>query len=212
MMTNLTTWVDHHVSRAPRFVDIRKLLGFGAGAAGPSGLFCEFGVAKGDSLKFLAKSRPEVTWHGFDTFTGLPESGSPTRWLKGSFDCGGKIPELGVDNVEYHVGLFDHTLLPFLKNFTGPISFLHIDSDLYKSASTILNWCSPRIVPGTIIAFDEFWGFKGWDEPGMSEAQAFYEWCIYGGPSTYTGQFPPREVECLGIQEKYEKALFRVTR
>lgn len=209
--SGLVEWVDSHVSRAAKFIDNRKMLKFGALAANKTGLFCEFGVAKGASLHFLAGIRPDVTWYGFDTFTGLPESsGYGLRWTKGMFDCGGKPPELDVDNVEYHVGLFQDTICPFSKVHPGPISFLHIDSDLFKSAWTVLSFLYSQIVPGTLILFDEFWGFPGWEEAGMSEAEALYNWCRWG-PSRYVGEYPPRKVQCVGVHEKNEKALFRVT-
>ena len=37
------------------------------------GLFLEFGVYKGQSINILSKLKPNKIFHGFDTFTGLPE-------------------------------------------------------------------------------------------------------------------------------------------
>ena len=38
-----------------------------------NGLFLEFGVYNGSSINILSKLRPNKIFHGFDTFTGLPE-------------------------------------------------------------------------------------------------------------------------------------------
>ena len=37
------------------------------------GLFLEFGVYNGASINILSKLKPDKVFHGFDTFTGLPE-------------------------------------------------------------------------------------------------------------------------------------------
>lgn len=38
------------------------------------GLHLEFGVFRGDSLRTCARKWPGITWHGFDSFKGLPSS------------------------------------------------------------------------------------------------------------------------------------------
>jgi hypothetical protein len=44
----------------------------------------------------------------------------------------------------------------------GNIGLIHIDSDLYSSARTILFGLNERIVPGTVLVFDEL--YLGWDD------------------------------------------------
>ena len=56
----------------------------------------------------------------------------------------------------------------------GPVAFLHLDVDRYSSTRTVLELLGDRIVPGTVIAFDEFFNYPGWRE---GEYRAFNEFC-----------------------------------
>jgi hypothetical protein len=132
------------------------------------GLYLEFGVYSGTTINFIA-SRVAATVHGFDSFEGLPE-----QWGNvpaGKFTRHGDLPEVR-DNVALHVGWFDKTLPDFLEANGGNAAFIHIDSDLYSSARTVLESLRPRIVPGTVIVFDEFFNYPGWQE---HECKAFQE-------------------------------------
>ena len=101
--------------------------------SGP-GLYLEFGVHQGVSLNFLSSKLPEgQIIHGFDSFEGLPDKWLFGRGL-GHFSTGGKLPEVG-PNVRLHKGWFSDTLPPFLANESDPISFIHIDCDLYVSTN-----------------------------------------------------------------------------
>lgn len=135
------------------------------------GLILEFGVAYGRSITVIGKLVAPRKVHGFDSFEGLPED-----WAagvgKGAF-AQAQLPEVP-DNVELLVGWFDNTLPPFLAANPGPIAFLHVDCDLYSSTRTILTLCAERIVKGTVIAFDEYFGYDGWRE---HEFKAFHEFC-----------------------------------
>jgi hypothetical protein len=124
---------------------------------GSVGLNLEFGVFSGFSINFLAKSRKDLFFHGFDSFVGLPED-----WDMGSkfirkerFSRDGIAPKVH-ENVQLYPGWFDKTIPAFLAHNTGmSISFLNIDSDLYSSAITILSELNHLIEKGTIIRFDE---------------------------------------------------------
>ncbi len=132
------------------------------------GLYMEFGVFKGQTINHIA-SFVELTVHGFDSFQGLPEDWGACQ--KGTFTTNGELPAVK-RNVELHVGWFDNTLPEFLKIHTGIVTFLHIDSDLYSSAKTILTLLADRIVTGTIILFDEYFNYPGWRQ---NEYLAFQE-------------------------------------
>jgi hypothetical protein len=136
-----------------------------------NGLILEFGVAGGTTLRkisnsvskyFTSDSRQQAI-HGFDTFEGLTESWRD-GFEKGAFDMDGMMPI--IPNVTMHKGAFQTQLPEFLKSHPEQVSFLHIDSDLYSSASFVLNtlFSSNRIVSGTIIAFDELCNFDGWQQ------------------------------------------------
>jgi len=120
------------------------------------GLNLEFGVFNGVTISCVATARPELEFHGFDSFEGLPED-----WDMGdkhvkaeAFDRKGELPDVP-DNVSLYKGWFDDTLPKFLDENAGNISYLHVDCDIYSSTNTILDNCNSRIVPGTIIRFDE---------------------------------------------------------
>jgi hypothetical protein len=50
---------------------------------------------------------------------------------------------------------------------------LHIDCALYSSTACVLRLVAERIVPGTVILFDELIGYPGWQE---GEYKALCEW------------------------------------
>jgi hypothetical protein len=72
-------------------------------------------------------------------------------------------------------GWFDQTLPGFLEEHQQPIAFLHVDSDLYSSAKTIFDQVHDRIRPGTIIQFDDFVNYPGWEEGEYKAFQEFVE-------------------------------------
>ena len=128
----------------------------------------EFGVATGRTIRHWARLWPDKIIHGFDSFEGLPET-----WLwnirRGHFAQ--KLPRVPA-NVQLHQGWFNQTLPEWL-NHQGPVAFLHIDSDLYSSAQYVLNTLADRIVPGTVIVFDEYFNFPGWQQDEFRAWQEF---------------------------------------
>lgn len=124
------------------------------------GLYLEFGVASGTSINFFAKESPGQTFHGFDSFEGLPEDW--TGWVaeKGRFSQS-SLPAVAA-NVELHKGWFEQTLPEFLEDHTEPVAFLHIDCDIYSSTKCVFSLLARQIKPGTVIVFDEFMNYPGW--------------------------------------------------
>ncbi len=140
------------------------------------GLFMEFGVRTGRTINHIAGRRPKATVHGFDSFEGLPEAWEGYTMDRGAF-AGEGIPEVK-SNVELHVGWFDSTLPAFLDSHRGPreesVAFIHIDSDLYSSAKTILSELLPRFRPGSVIVFNEYFNYPNWKQ---HEFRAWQEFC-----------------------------------
>src|SRR5829696_1215279 len=134
------------------------------------GTLAEFGVYKGTSLTQIAKFFPDRTVHGFDSFVGLPDAWGEKG--AGAFDIGAKPPELSVSNVEFHVGWFDDTVPVFAQQYSGPLAFAHLDADLYSSTKTVFDNLSDWFVAGTIVVFDEYFGYHGWQR---HEHKAFQE-------------------------------------
>lgn len=135
-----------------------ETLAYALSLAPQGGMALEFGVASGNTLRAIARSRGGVEVYGFDSFDGLPEA-----WLNG-MPAGAfardDLPD--VPGAELVVGLFADSLPGFLDQHPGHVDFLHVDGDLYSSAKTVLDLCGPRLRAGSIVHFDEFFNFPGW--------------------------------------------------
>lgn len=130
------------------------------------GLFVEFGVASGEGCRLfgekLAASGKTIT--GFDSFEGLEEdwTGRQTGQETGAFTQGGKLPEVP-ENVTLVKGWIQDTLPAYLKETgTAPFSFIHMDMDTYSPTRFALDVVKSRLVKGSIILFDELYGYPGW--------------------------------------------------
>ncbi|MBT8354268.1 MAG: class I SAM-dependent methyltransferase [Desulfobacterales bacterium] len=148
------------------------------------GNYLEFGVFSGYTINHISSMTDQVV-HGFDSFRGLPEDWGTTK--KGKFSTNGNLPSVN-ENVILHVGLFEETLPGFIAEHDGNISFMHIDSDLYSSAHTVLFSLKNKIVSNTIIVFDEYFNYPGWQHHEYKAFQEFieetgmkYEYIAYAG-------------------------------
>jgi len=149
------------------------------------GTVLEFGVATGRTLNQFAHWLPKKPIHGFDGFVGLPEDWT-SRMRKGFF-ARSNLPRVR-KNCQLWVGWFNETLPGFKEKvqLTRPIALLHVDCDLYSSTVTILNELKDNIVPGTVIIFDEYLNYPGWQ---LDEFKAWQEHCkMYGIKYEYIGR------------------------
>jgi len=172
------------------------------------GLYLEFGVHKGQSVNFIARSVPRPVY-GFDSFRGLPED-----WFfdqkQGTFDDNGQLPPVE-PNVELVPGWFEETLQAFLQSHPGPVAFMHVDCDIYRSAAYVLETLRPAIVPGTVIVFDEYLNYPGWQEGEFKAFQQFvrkgklgYEYLAYT-PQWYSASVRMTAVESEHADTPEEK-------
>lgn len=161
------------VSSAAGQLRIRHLAATQANVNAVSSTWAEFGVEQGRSAYFLAKYLPvNGKFYLFDSFEGLPEN-----WIRGkhnilprkTFAC--TTPTFKDSRIEVVVGWFDDTLP--MADDVGPLALIHIDCDLYSSTKTILERCDHQIIPGTVILFDELWGYPNW---AKHEFKALKEW------------------------------------
>jgi methyltransferase family protein len=139
-----------------------------------NGLVLEFGVFSGNSINHIA-SRRDWTVDGFDSFEGLPESWRD-GFEKGHFKLS-SLPKVRA-NVRLHKGRFDESIPKFLRaldNKDLPIAYLHIDCDLYSSTKTIFEMLGVKIKPGTVIVFDEYFNYVGWEDGEFLAFKEFVE-------------------------------------
>lgn len=123
--------------------------------------YLEFGVYRGDAIRFWSElnRHPDSRFFGFDTFEGLPE-----EWQfftgaipAGTWETGGKPPELGDARVTFIKGIFQETLPGFLKGYTPAHRLvINCDADLYTSTLYLLVTLNHLLVRGTTVIFDEF--------------------------------------------------------
>ncbi|HEU0129040.1 MAG TPA: class I SAM-dependent methyltransferase [Pseudonocardiaceae bacterium] len=149
-----------HLAGARQFGHPHATLKYALSLAPVGGMALEFGVYTGTTLNLIATARQGGRVYGFDSFEGLPE-----HWRAG-FAAGtfaaDTVPD--IPGAELVVGCFDEVLPGFMENHPGPVDFLHIDADLYSSASTVLNLVGPRLREGSVVVFDEFFNYPGWQE------------------------------------------------
>lgn len=212
-------YIRWHTRRIPDeelnlYLGTRDMLRIGLDAAmdmlqNQGGLVCEFGVAKGRSMRMMQELLPlETPLHGFDTFTGLP---LPWNSLPaGAFSTNGDIPNIEGE-VYFHRGLFRDSIPEFLNSLEQqqqgqgakeeeyrPLAFANIDALLYGSTLDILECVHSRVVPGTVFVFADYTCHPTWRQ---DEFRAWRECCKRFG-WTY---------EYLGFSLATKQAVVRVT-
>lgn len=119
--------------------------------------YLEFGVFHGRSLRWWVEhaSHAGNRFHGFDTFSGLPEDWGPYK--AGDMSTADRMPRFDDARVTLWKGLFQDTLPGFLVQFTGDRrKVVHLDADLYTSTLYVLTMLHPRLRSGDILLFDEY--------------------------------------------------------
>lgn len=174
-----------------------SVLRFGCEAVRLKGAYVELGVFSGRTINFIAALNPEKTIYGFDSFEGLP-----VPWV-----CADRIYPAGMfkmeslpvvlGNVKLVKGLFIETLPKFAETLNEPIAFLHVDCDLYSSTMEAFFSLRKWIVPGTVMVFDEFYNYAGFEN---HELQAFEEFLDESG----------YEVDYLAYNRFHEQVALRL--
>ena len=136
------------------------------------GVVLEFGVFKGHSINFMSNTLKDKLFFGFDSFEGLQENWKGSGLAKNHFSLRGKLPKVN-DNVNLISGWFSSTLPQFLKNFNDQICLIHIDCDTYESSKEVLSMLKDYIDKGTVIIFDEYFGYPGWKTGEYKALQEF---------------------------------------
>lgn len=156
----------------------------------------EFGVATGRTLNHFARLMPNKSIYGFDSFEGLPEDWT-SRMPKGFFKRK-KYPRVR-DNCYLLVGWFNETIKHWKVRYgDSPILLLHIDCDLYSSTETVLTELRKNIVVGTVIIFDEYMNYPGWQSDEFAAWREFVR--------NYDLQY-----EYIGRVSRHQQVAVRVT-
>lgn len=161
-----------------------------------SPVIAEFGVCEGDSINALARMCPRAQIFGFDSFEGLEEDWHGFIWPKGSMSTHGKIPEVE-PNVKLHKGWFEETVPDFVTALNNrQIQLLHMDADTYKPTIYVLRSLASNLRAGSIIIFDEFFGYPNFR---LHEFRAWHEFVAEYGVEyhylCYTGQGVAVEIQ-----------------
>ena len=164
-------YIQEKMNGARSFVNRYYLLEYALSQADIEGMIMEFGVYRGESINYISERKSNRLVYGFDSFEGLPENWRP-GFETGTFKLE-HLPEVN-DNVKLFVGYFDQSLPKFLRDINEKYcAFIHIDCDLYSSTKTVFSCLSPYIKKGTVIVFDEYFGYPGWK---LGEFKAFKEY------------------------------------
>jgi len=92
----------------------------------------------------------------------------------GSYSTEGHLPKVR-GNTTLVRDWFNKTLSKFINSNPLPVSFLHVDCDIYSSTKDVLNPLADSHVPGTIIQFDDFFWYQGYQN---HESKALNEFML----------------------------------
>ena len=141
--------------------DIEQHLRYALSQVSTQDLFLEFGVRDRRTFNIIKEYSSVV--HGFDSWTGMPWPWQLTRLVEpdktGPHLAAKTIPKTD-DTQIFWSGLFEDTLPKFIKEYNQPISFLHIDSNYYKSATQVLTALDHNITSNTVIVIGQCHAFE----------------------------------------------------
>lgn len=166
-----TRYYLEHMQGAQLFNAPKPLYAHALSLRSIEGMTLEFGVSGGRTITQIAGATPGKVY-GFDGFQGLPEDWKFGRG-KGAFAR--EAPPPVPDNVELVIGWFSDTLPGFVAAHPEPVSFLHVDCDLYSSTKDILDNLGPHIAPGTVVVFNEYYNYPGWQDHEIKAWKEFVQ-------------------------------------
>ncbi len=158
-----------------------------------AGDYCEFGVAEGHAFinahELMGRSFPDMRFHAFDSFEGLPRpqgvdaQGAYTgAFHEGQFACSldaftGRLrsAQIAEQQVTVHQGWFDRTLSAGQPaDAIAAVAVAWVDCDLYESTVPVLNFLASRLKPGSVVVFDDWGCYR--NQPDSGEQRACREW------------------------------------
>jgi O-methyltransferase len=190
----LREWMLHGHPHKEKLEDMyRNALMLVASEPGASGVgdYLEFGVYVGGTLLCMHRASKAVGLEsirlfGFDSFQGAPQAAATDDvrvWQPGSYRAEyGLVREhltrSGIDWTRTVLvpGWFEDTLTPTLAPRLGidKAGVVMIDSQLYSSARTALDFCAPLIRDRAVVVLNN-WNAGGLGPEGLGEGRAFEE-------------------------------------
>ena len=131
---------------------------------------------EGYSINYFARHLDGFEFFGFDSFEGLEENwyGHP-GYGKGTFSLSGVLPKVD-EKVILIKGWFESTVPDFLQGFVQTnLLIVHMDADTYKPTKFLLEELKSHLKSGTILIFDEYYGYPNWR---AHEYKAFQEFVV----------------------------------
>jgi hypothetical protein len=116
----------------------------------------EFGVAEGYATRWWLErlTAEDVTWDGFDRFTGLPRAWR--RLPAGAFDAGGRPPSIDDPRITWHIGDVSEKLRSLdAARFGEGGRLVLFDLDLYEPTVAAWRFVQPLLRAGDLLYFDE---------------------------------------------------------
>ena len=94
------------------------------------------------------------------------------HFKKGEFNTQGNKPQIDDTKITLIDGWFEDTLPKFVEEHKENVRFINFDADIYSSTKTIFKYLKDRFVKGTVMYFDEYKMYPGWE---TREYKAFLE-------------------------------------
>lgn len=194
-------FVEAHFQNAEPINTDAGHLRFASDHALIQGAYLEMGVCTGRTINFIAALNPEKIIYGFDSFEGLTEDWNRGRIVPQktfAFKNPNMLPAV-LHNVRLVRGLFKDTLPKFKEEILKdtPISFIHIDCDLYDPTKTVFEILKDNLVSGSVIAFDEYYNYPGYQD---HEYKAFQEFLADTG----------KKARPIAFNQYFEQASFMI--
>lgn len=139
-----------------------------------SGAIVELGTGHGLTSKLIASNlHDDRILHTFDWFQGRPEEWRD-RYGAGQHDRKGLSPRNLPPNIIVHPGLFEETLPSFVQE-NPKIALLFVDCESYSSTSAALSILAPSLHSGSVIVFNQFINYEGYENHELKAFVDFLE-------------------------------------
>jgi len=148
-------------------------------------VFFEFGCSSGRTFSAIVNATKyfnitKAEFYAFDSFEGLPKTNLQEDGIfkTGEFSTPQsdfiKIVrhKTGIDLDANHIikGFYSESLTTELQMRMPKVGMVHIDVDLYSSATQVLEFIKPLMVEGTVIIFDDWYCFPPHSDQGERRA------------------------------------------